>query len=80
MIFTLDKYKLSFDNIKYETFKNSSYYGIIFNINNDRYELIHNYILGNRLLINTSRVNKDIPFKKETFGFLPDCIKCEENE
>lgn len=73
--FKIDNYLLSFKkSTKKETFKCSSYYGITFYIDNDRYEILHNYNLGNRLLINNQDGWKDVPFSKKTFFFLPDEI------
>ncbi len=78
-IYILDKYIIHYDNsIIPEFFSEKSYYGIIFYINDGRYELIHNFHLGNRILINEKSGWQDIPFKKETFGFLPPGVRAEE--
>lgn len=76
----IDKYILVFDDhIKYEEYSEKQYYGIIFFINNFRYEVIHNYDLGNRLIINGEYfAYKDIPFNIKTFDFLPSHIKAFE--
>jgi hypothetical protein len=75
--FTLDQYLLTFDsNIRYETYNEKWYYGIIFyDSDGGKYDVIHNYALGNRLLINNKDGWKDIPFKEATFGFLPDGVQ-----
>lgn len=75
-------------NIKCETYECSQYHGIIFYIPNDggnsvfgtegRYDIVHNYDLGNRLLINNSEGIKDIPFKAGTFAFLPTGVEAIE--
>lgn len=80
MIVKINKYILSFDesSIKYQLFETQQYYGILFLINNDKYEIIHNKDIGTRLLINKEYFWNDIPFKKDTFNFLPFNIKCEE--
>ena len=75
--FKLDNYIISFPSfIEHETYQCGSYYGIIFKIDKIKYDIIHNYLLGNRLLINGDNIGewKDIPFKKETFSFLPKII------
>jgi len=78
--FVLDKYLITYDStIKVSTFDNKWYYGIIFYINDSKYELIHNYALGNRILINLREGwSQDIPFKPSTFDFLPLGIDAEE--
>lgn len=79
MIIKIDKYELSFNNVDYKMFEDNQCYGVTFILGEERYEVLHNKTLGNRLLINKANFwNKDIPFKKETFGFLPDCITCKE--
>lgn len=77
--FILDEYIITYDsNMKISTFNTEWYYGIIFNIGNDKYELIHNYLLGNRLFINNNEGWNDIPFKPATFHFLPNGVEAKE--
>jgi hypothetical protein len=76
-IFTLDIYQLLFDEcIKHETYDEQWYYGIIFyDEDNGKYDVIHNYLMGNRIIINNKEGWRDIPFKEATFGFLPAGVK-----
>lgn len=75
--FKLDKYSIEFNSdIKYEKYSCEWYYGIIFWINEIKYDLIHNKLMGNRLLINEpSGKWQDVPLKLETFWLLPSEIK-----
>jgi hypothetical protein len=88
-IYILDKYIFLYDSsIKFETYKCESYYGIIFMIDGDgnsivnpthgRYDVVHNFVLGDRLLICNQNGWKDIPFHSGTFGFLPKGIEVIE--
>jgi hypothetical protein len=78
-VYILDNYLLKFDiDVKFETYSCKCYYGIIFHVNNGRYDVIHNFNMGNRLLINNDDGWKDIPFKKSTFGFLPPGVEAIE--
>lgn len=61
-----------------EEFEELDYCGISFTKGEERYQLIHNFHMGNRLLINNLEENKDIPFKEETFHLLPEDIKVVE--
>lgn len=74
--YQIDKFLIEFDDdLQFHTYVDKWYYGIIFITANGRYEIIHNYFLGNRLLINNDEFScKDIPFKQETFSFLPNNI------
>jgi hypothetical protein len=75
----IDNYKLTFNNdVKYKLFENNQYYGVSFIDGEDKYEILHNKDLGNRLLINKKYYWHDIPLKKETFGLLPKFLSCEE--
>lgn len=80
-IFLLDKYTIWYNaSIKAEEFKNEWYYGITFYIGGGKYELIHNYALGNRILSSPKEGwSTDIPFKPSTFHLLPDGITAEES-
>lgn len=75
--FTLDQYLLTFDSqIKHETYDEEWFYGIIFyDDDGGKYDVMHNYALGNRLLLNNKEGWKDIPFKEATFGFLPPGVQ-----
>lgn len=62
-----------------ETFDEEWYYGIIFRTEKGRYEAMHNYALGNRILLNFHDGSwNDIPFKPATFGFLPEEVEAIE--
>jgi hypothetical protein len=76
-IYTLDKYLITFNsNIKYETYKCKWYYGIIFYVDDGKWDVGHNIYLGNRLLISEHQYwMKDIPFHEGTFSFLPKGIE-----
>jgi hypothetical protein len=79
--FRLDNYLITYDHtFKTETYSCQWYYGIIFWDDQDnKYDVIHNYYLGNRLIINPKAGGfSDIPFKPATFGFLPDGIEVTE--
>ncbi len=78
--YTLDKYLLMFDiGTSYKTYECESYYGIIFSVGDMTYDVIHNKLLGNRILINGIDGSwKDIPFKSETFWLLPENVKVIE--
>jgi hypothetical protein len=75
--FTLNKYTIKYDHrIKTEIFSNTQYYGIIFFMDDGQYEILHNYDMGDRLLINLNNgSNKDVPFKEETFWMLPKGVE-----
>jgi hypothetical protein len=85
-MYVLDKHLFLFDSsIRYETYQNESYYGIIFFIDGEgdglickdaRYDVVHHYHMDwERLIINTKEGWKDLPFHKGTYRFLPDQIK-----
>lgn len=75
-IFKLNNYELSYpEDMNVSLYSNSCYYGIKFIINNHVYDVTHNYNLGDRLIIDNEHGWKDIPFKKETFSFLPSGIE-----
>lgn len=79
-VYTFDQYLITYDSsIRAELFYCEWYYGITFYINDSKYELIHNYALGNRILINLHEGwFQDIPFKPATFDFLPPGIQAKE--
>lgn len=77
--FKLDFYLLSFDkDMKHETYDEPWYYGIIFyDSEGGKYDVIQNYLLGSRLIINNKDGWKDIPFKEATFSFLPPGVEAK---
>lgn len=87
--YTLDEHTLLIfsPDMKYEIYSCNSYHGIIFHIpekdnqifgSEGHYDIMHNNILGNRLLINNFEGWKDIPFKQSTFELLPFGIEVIE--
>lgn len=79
-IYVLDKYIITYPiNIKTEMYSCKDYYGIIFITEECRYDVCHNYLMGDRLIINPAAGGfKDIPFKEATFGFLPEGVSVKE--
>lgn len=79
-IFVLDKYLITYPiGLEVETYNEKWYYGIIFNTSEGRFDVMHNYALGNRLIINRKDGSwSDIPFKSATFDFLPEGVKTIE--
>jgi len=75
-------------DIRYETYSNEWYYGIIFTLpdkgnrtfNKDgKYDVVHHYHMDwERLIINDEQGWKDIPFHRGTYHFLPEGIKVLE--
>jgi len=79
-IYILDKYLITYPNsINVEYFSCSQYYGIMFKTSNGKYQLLHNRDMGNRLIINLNDgFWNDLPFKLETFDFLPKGITAQQ--
>lgn len=88
-IYVLGKKLFIFDNdLKYETYQNEWYYGIIFLIPNEgdglistdaRYDVVHHYHMDwERLIINTKEGFKDLPFHAGTYRFLPRGVQVLE--
>jgi len=79
-IYVLDKYLITYPvDLKVETYSCKDYYGIIFIMEDCRYDVCHNYLMGDRLIRNpTAGGFSDIPFKPATFGFLPEGITVKE--
>lgn len=79
-IFVLDKYMITYPKrYEIETYSTKDFYGIIFTTDDCRYDVCHNYFLGNRIIINPKAGGfQDIPFKPATFGFLPEDIIVKE--
>ena len=79
-IYVLDKYMITYP-IRYEveTYSTKDFCGIIFLTDDCRYDVCHNYLMGDRLIINPKAGGfRDIPFKPATFGFLPEGIIVRE--
>ena len=89
-MYVLSKQKLFIfgPQIKYETYSNEWYYGIIFLIPNEgdglickegRYDIVHHYHMDwERLIINNKEGWKDLPFHGGTYKFLPEGIQVLE--
>jgi len=89
--FGLEKYNIKYDqNIKAFPFYDRNCYGITFVIGNFKYQLVHNYDMQTERLLIQEDVGhsflskpsglfsfKDLPFKPETFGFLPEGVSSE---
>lgn len=79
--YVLDKYLIMYDlKFKIETYSCEWYYGIIFHLENgDRYDVVHNIYMGNRLIMRKGYWgSQDIPFKPSSFGCLPKGIETIE--
>lgn len=79
-MYVLGSYVLTFDvAIKVESFSCESYDGVVFTVGDKTYQVINNYHMGPRLIINPHAGGfEDMPFKPETFGFLPKGIVANE--
>lgn len=88
-MYVLGKKLFIFDNdLKYETYQNEWYYGIIFLIPNEgdgliskdaRYDIVHHYHMDwERLIINTKSGFLDLPFHAGTYRFLPEGVQVLE--
>ena len=78
--FKFAAFNISFDphEIEYETYKNDSYYGIIFKNGDAKYDLVHHYFDWTRMIISDKEnACRDLPFHEGTFRFLPSCVKVE---
>jgi hypothetical protein len=75
----LGNYKFTF-TLKHEAYSCESYSGVIFYTEGGaRYDVVNNPLLGFRLIISEQPGwCREIPFKPETFSFLPSDIKVEE--
>jgi len=85
-IYALGKKLIMFEShVRYETYQNKWYYGIIFFTDNEgdgllhkdgRYDIIHHHHMDwERLIINNKQGWKDLPFHPGTYRFLPDSIR-----
>ena len=79
-LFVLDKYLITYPKrYKIETYSTKDFYGIMFYTDDCRYDVCHNYLMGDRIIINPKAGGfQDIPFKPATFGFLPEDIIVRE--
>jgi hypothetical protein len=84
--FQTDRYHITFpDYYKYEITVCKSYYAIDFILPFEKYAIVNNFHLGDRLVVdkendiymhlNGEVIHKDLPFKPDTFHFLPEDIK-----
>lgn len=61
---------------KYELIEEDECYGIVFTIDNVKYEIINSIHMGYRIFIYDDKGScQDIPFSKKTQHFLPEDIK-----
>jgi hypothetical protein len=79
-LYVLDKYMITYPkHMATETYSSKDFYGIIFITEDCRYDVCHNYLMGDRLIINPKAGGfSDIPFKPATFGFLPTGVEVKE--
>jgi hypothetical protein len=90
-IFQIGQYLLTYPRyMESETFFDEWYYGIIFFVEDFKYEVIHNYAMDTERLFISQRpkysglyhqcyfLNNDIPFKPATFDFLPTGVTAKE--
>jgi hypothetical protein len=79
-VYILDKYLFKFSpSMKVSYFQCEDYYGISFIIEDGFVDVVCNKHLGNRLTYNLKSVGwHDIPFKSDTFGYLPEGIEVLE--
>jgi hypothetical protein len=87
--YKLGKFKFIFpQDMKFDTAECDCYSAVIFLIEGagyldnkfGKYEVINNRHMGYRLFVSIKEGWNDIPFKKETFGFLHPSIKVIEEE
>jgi hypothetical protein len=79
-MYVLGPYVLTFDAaIKVEYFSCESYNGVMFTVGDKKYQVVNNYYMGPRLIINPLAGGfEDIPFKPGTFWLLPEGATAEE--
>lgn len=66
-------------DVKIETFSCESYHGIMFFNQKGCYQVLNNYHMGPRMIINEhDGYHQDLPFKPATFGFLPPEVQAFE--
>jgi hypothetical protein len=83
--YKLDKYLITYpSHMIMESFNEKWLYGIRFQVGKIQYEILHNFAMDTqRLLIKEEAGSgapgwQDIPFKAETFRFLPEGVSVEE--
>lgn len=76
MKFDFEDYVVDFpDSMEYKIFDEEWYYGIIFKVDGSRYEIIHNRVGWDRIIINYKDSSwSDLPFNEGTFRFLPEGV------
>lgn len=81
-MYVLGPYMLTYDaSLKTEMFSEKDYHGIIFTNDKGRYQVINNYHMGPRMIVNYHGGGfEDIPFKPASFWCLPPGVTAEELE
>lgn len=82
-MYVLGPYMLTFDtSISVEVFSCESYNGVVFSDAQAKYQVINNYHMGPRMIINPHLGGfDDVPFKSDTFWLLPEGVTaCELNK
>lgn len=77
---TIGGFMVSFDEdtISHKTYNEESYYGVIFEDDEAKYDIIHHRFDWTRMIVNYKDGSyKDLPFHEGTFRFLPDYVKVE---
>lgn len=83
----MDKISLGFDryivefpkSLKFEVFNDEGCNGITFLKDGNSYQLVHNKVDWNRIIINRKDGSwMDLPFNPNTWSFLPEGISIEE--
>jgi hypothetical protein len=79
-VYFLGPYRIHYpSHLRVETFREESYDGIIFIMEDARYQLINNYAMGTRLIINPHDGGfKDMPFNVRSFAWLPEGVTATE--
>lgn len=80
ILYVLGNYLLVYNaSIEVEIFSCEDYDGIIFLMEDARYQLINNYHMGPRLVINPWNGGfQDMPFKPDTFWLLPPGVQASQ--
>lgn len=76
IFFAFDKYMIQFPfNLKFKLYDEHYFNGIIFYKGDYRYDLCHNVVDWNRIIISCKDGSyKDLPFHEGTWHFLPDGV------
>lgn len=79
-MYILGHYVITYDaSMKTEVFSCESYNGITFFTEEGRYQVINNYHMGPRIVINLHDGSfRDMPFKPDTFDYLPKGTSASE--